>query len=169
MHGFSLFLAIGVVATVGLMLGTIVYGMRGGRRTTLGLGLSLVLLGLLFALAMGRTQGRLVLFGAHAEGQIVEMNRAGKAYKPVVEFTTADETTITFDGTTVAERDDYMIWQKVPVRYLPDDPQVAEIQSWQSLWQPLLIGTICIAAILACGFILLWRDVIAHRIVRIRV
>ena len=158
MQGFGLILYYGILAAFGFIGIAVIYGGFGGRRAGLGIGIGMLTVGLLFALALGRSQVRLAVFGAHAEGRITEIYQVRGGIQPIVEYTTADETPITFDGATVGKRDYYDLRQKVHVRYLPSDPHFAEIQSWWSLWQPLLIGVFTTSAILTGGGLLVWRD-----------
>jgi hypothetical protein len=141
MQGWTLVLYYAILIVGGLLVAAVFYAIRGGRRPGLAVGLSLVALGLLFVLALGRSQFRLALFGAHAEGRIVEVYRVRGGIRPVVEFMTPEEDTITFDGDSVGRRDYYTAGQTVHVRYLRSDPEFAEVQSWWSLWQPMLIGS----------------------------
>ncbi|BAL98825.1 hypothetical protein CLDAP_07860 [Caldilinea aerophila DSM 14535 = NBRC 104270] len=82
-----------------------------------------------------------------AEGQIVQViplaNSKGKAlFYPIVEFCTAEGQTIRFQGSTGSNPPAHRVGDKVQVRYDPQSPESAVVDSWD-LWLPsiLFIGT----------------------------
>jgi hypothetical protein len=75
-----------------------------------------------------------------AEGQVVQIvpltDSQGKTYfYPIVEFRTTEGQTIRFQGSTGSNPPSYRTGAKVKVRYDPQSPQSAVIDSWE-LWLP---------------------------------
>lgn len=151
-------LTFGIMGTIVLAFFTVLFPQIGGRRPLRLIGCCLVLLSACFALALGRYQLRLALLGNEATGQISEVHRVRGGIRPVVQFTDMRGEPITFRGATVGHRQYYTKGQTVQVRYLPSSPQFAEVASWWSLWQPILIGTTLTSLCMAGGVWLLRRD-----------
>jgi hypothetical protein len=81
-----------------------------------------------------------------AEGRVAQLipltDHKGKAmFYPIVEFRTAEGQTIRFQGSTGSNPPTYRVGEKVQVRYDPQSPESAVIDSWD-LWLPstILIG-----------------------------
>lgn len=155
MQGFGLVLAIAIMGTAfGLFGLTFFYG---GRRRLLLIGGGLILFGLLLLVALGRYQLRLAIFGEQARGTVsaAPLVRGGQA--ATVRFFTAQEQEITFTAATVGDRDYYAVGQPVIVRYLAGDPEFAEIESWLSLWRPIMISLTLSGGVILGGGLLIRR------------
>ena len=74
-----------------------------------------------------------------AEGRVVQMvsrtNKGSTQFYPIVEFRTAEGQTIRFQGRTGTNPPSYRVGDTVKVRYDPQTPQSAVIDSWE-LWLP---------------------------------
>ncbi len=133
------------------------------RRT---FGYTLLLLGVVLVLNMARYQYQLAVFGAHAEGKVVNLiSIAGTTtsedwnapqtptYRPVVDFVTADGQQVEFRAGQDVNEGIYTVGQTVNVRYMSANPGFAEVDSWLSLWRPMLFGSlfdwsVCIGGVL---------------------
>jgi uncharacterized membrane protein len=156
MQGFALGLAIAIMGTAVAVFGATFF--YGGRRRLLVIGGGLIVLGLLFLLALGRYQLRLAVFGEQARGTVsaAQIVRGGSA--ATVRFFTAAEDEISFTGATVSDDDYYSVGQVVTVRYLAANPRFAEIESWLSLWRPIVISLVLSGALILGGGLLIRRD-----------
>ena len=64
-------------------------------------------------------------------------------YKPVVRFSTAEGKTIEFKSSFSSSPPAYRVGQSVPVVYLPEEPEYAQIRGFLSLWMgPMIIAFI---------------------------
>jgi len=89
-----------------------------------------------------------------AEGKIVgfEQERSSSTkdqrpyFAPVVTFTAANGQSIQFKSSTSVRPNPYTIGQQVAVRYLPENPEGADLESSASSWLPL-IAVIVLAAV----------------------
>jgi hypothetical protein len=108
----------------------------------LGIG-SLIVAG---GLALGWGSLRLVLYGDHAEGRVVEIVREGDMYAPVVRFRLPD-------GIVHQVKDlgsgapDFAVGDHVTVYYAPGDPDRFRLATFGRLWE---------SAILLAGFGFFW-------------
>lgn len=126
------------------------------------LGYVVMALGVLLMLALGRYQIRLALFGVRAEGIVLAVEPHRKSVRPVVRFVSASEQEVVFHGADISDRTYYTPGQRVPIRYLRSNPAFAEVDSWLSLWRPLLIGALFDGSVFVGGAFIVYR----HRRVR---
>jgi hypothetical protein len=136
------------------------------------IGYTLLLLSLVLVLALARYQYQLAVFGARAEGKVVDLaqvlpNTPGGhqedqqpgtiTYRPVVDFTTTAGQPVEFKAQQDANQGVYAVGQTVAVRYMPAHPGFAEVDSWPSLWRPLLLGSLFDWGLCAGGILLIRR------------
>jgi len=85
-----------------------------------------------------------------AEGRVVEIvprtstgsrRRDRTSFYPIIEFRTAEGQLIRFEGRSGSNPPSYRIGDAVRVRYNPQLPQDAYIDSWWELWSPVVIAT----------------------------
>lgn len=104
---------------------------------------------------------RLLTSGAMARGTVVgaerqsggSRDRGSFTYRPVVRFTTADGRTVTFTS-AVGYRSEPEVGGAVGVRYLPADPEQAEIDS-ATMWVfPAVVGLVFGLWLLAAGVVI---------------
>ncbi len=82
-----------------------------------------------------------------SEGRVVEVISRTKTsggerktyFYPVVEFRTADGESVRFEGSTGSNPSSYRVGDTVRVRYDPQTPQSAVIDSWRDVLMPLII------------------------------
>jgi hypothetical protein len=81
-----------------------------------------------------------------AVGEVVEIvpGRSKRTFKPVIVFKTANGDSVKFESAHASNPPSYEIGEKVPVKYLPDEPDNAQIDSWPWLF-PLILWAITIA------------------------
>ncbi len=98
--------------------------------------------------------------GVRATGKVIDLTReittpgSTGVYYPVVEFTLPSGETITFTSDYGTRPASHKVGQSVTVRYDPDDPQKAEVDSALSIW--LVPGILAfIGAIVCCLSVLL--------------
>lgn len=125
-----------------------------GRRL---LGYAVIALGVLFILALGRYQLCLALVGSHAEGVVVAVEAHRRSYRPVVRFVSTTGQEVVFRGTGISDRTYYAPGQQVTIRYLQSNPTFAEVESWLSLWRPLLIGMIFSGGVFVSGIVIVYH------------
>ena len=109
--------------------------------------------------AAGRQFTRRRAFVGHsaiASGTIVALTenreRDEVSYFPKVKFQTASRHEVTFQSEMGSSSDARRIGDAVAVRYRPDQPHVAEIDSFMSLWGLTLLFGILGAVFLFAGF-----------------
>lgn len=127
-----------------------------------GIGYVLLVFGLFFLSIAIFKDLRLPLFGAHTEGEIVriteKVGRSDAKRRPgesLESFRKRDKGGITYiltlrftpQGGTPIEIDTHATWglaekvgDRVPVIYLPQSPQRAEINTFKQVWLPLATG-----------------------------
>ena len=98
----------------------------------------------LLAFCHGWIGGRLALLenGARTEGVVISLDRSrgsSRANHPVVRFYTAAGREVVFHGSIGSNPPAYRIGEEVSVVYLPDRPDVAEIDNFLELWLLTLI------------------------------
>ena len=133
-------------------------------------GYSLLLLGVVLVLNMVRYQYQLGLFGARAQGQVVEMAPVRSpdvnledptppttTYRPVVIFAAADGQQVQFRAQQDVNEGVYQVGKTVNVRYMPAHPGFAEVDSWPSLWRPMLLGSLFDWGVCAAGIVLILK------------
>jgi hypothetical protein len=135
-------------------------------------GYAVLLLGAVLVLAMVRYQYQLAIFGARAEGKVVDLaevlpngtnghpedQQPGTiTYRPVVDFSTAAGLPVEIKAQQDVNKGVYVVGQAVGVRYMPANPGFAEVDSWISLWRPLLLGSLFDWALCAGGLFLILR------------
>jgi hypothetical protein len=112
----------------------------------LGIG-ALILLG---GLALGVGSLRLVLYGERSSGEVVEIRRDGDMYSPVVRFPLASgemqEVTDLGSGAP-----DFAVGDRVPVLYMPENPESFRLATFDRLWTSALMVSIFGVAWLAFG------------------
>jgi hypothetical protein len=155
MQGFGLVLAIAIMGTAAGVFGATFF--YGGRRRLLVIGSGLIVLGLLLLVALGRYQLRLAVFGEQALGSVTAAQTVRGGSAATVRFFTAAEEEISFTGATVGDRDYYDVGDVVTVRYLAGDPHFAEIDSWLSLWRPIVIALVLSGGLFLGGGLLIGR------------
>ncbi len=137
------------------------------RRT---FGYVVLLFGVVLVLNMARYQYQLGLFGARAQGRVVELVAVTSdstnledrtpdtiTYRPVVSFAAADGEQVQFRAQQDVNEGVYSVGQTVPVRYTPAHPGFAEVDSWLSLWRPMLLGSLFDWAVCAAGLLLVLK------------
>jgi hypothetical protein len=142
------------------------------RRT---FGYAVLLLGVILVLGMVRSHYQLALFGAKAEGKVVDLAFVSPTtpnsepdsqgtqepgtitYRPVVEFSTPAGPPVEFKAQQDVNEGVYALGQTVPVRYMAANPGFAEVDSWISLWRPLLLGSLFAWGLCAGGIFLIRR------------
>lgn len=160
------FASIAMLAIVGLNL-LLLFFLPLARRT---IGYSILLLGIVLVLNMARSQYQLALLGARADGQIVNLVESQTSstsadpdtqntitYRPVVSFQAADGEQVQFRAGQDVQQGQYAVGQPVSVRYMPAHPGFAEVDSWLSLWRPMLIGSIFDWSLCIGGLLLIRR------------
>jgi uncharacterized protein YneF (UPF0154 family) len=101
---------------------------------------ALVGLGLLTAGAMVYLHTeRFIARASEAEGAVVELERRGSVYHPVVSFNAQDGKSVTFASSIGSSPPSYRKGEKVRVLYDPVNPQEARIEGIFSLWLPVMI------------------------------
>lgn len=79
-------------------------------------------------------------------------DRTGDPFSPRVDFMTADGRKISFLSNVLVSSFRYAVGQRVQVRYRPDEPSTAEIDSLAALaWLPLLCGVVGLGLVWAGG------------------
>ena len=83
-------------------------------------------------------------------------------YSPVIEFTTADKQTFSFEGDNASDPPAYKVGEEVSVIYDPKNPQTAQINKWTERWLfPIIIIPAMLLTALILNFVLirqLWRN-----------
>jgi len=134
------------------------------------IGYSVLLFGVVLVLNLARYQYQLAFLGSHADGVVIEVqvktppsrsrDKNGGAtfdYRPRIRFTTEEGQEIEFLAAQNVVKDAYRPEDLVKVRYMSAHPEFAEIDSWGSLWMPLLFGTIFDGLICFAGVFLIRR------------
>lgn len=99
----------------------------------------------------------------HAEGTIVDLAPASRGYDPVVEFTVPDGDKVRIKGWVGSNASVFPLGEQVPVRYNPDNPQDAVIDTyWQVWFVPTLFGIIATPFLLV-GISYGWATLAARR------
>ncbi|MBN1372289.1 MAG: DUF3592 domain-containing protein [Anaerolineaceae bacterium] len=112
-----------------------------------GVGLLLSLIAILIALNIHRkTLNEVQVQGVVTQLMIGEYENGNEFYFPVIEFPLTDGTRQTVQVNEGSSTMDYEPGQSVTIRYLPDQPEEARIESFSSTalrWQgPILIGLV---------------------------
>ena len=82
---------------------------------------------------LGQGSLRLVMHGAQAEGEVIELRQDGQMYEPVIRFRLPD-------GTWREVKDlgsgapDFAVGDRVTVLYWPDDPDTFRLDTFERLW-----------------------------------
>jgi hypothetical protein len=105
--------------------------------------------------------------GLTTTGTVLELEASDSAeggccvYSPVIEFTTANDQTYTFEGDTASDPPAYKVGEEVSVIYDPNDPETAQINKWTERWlMPIILIPAMVFAALLVNFFLLrtfWR------------
>ncbi len=132
-------------------------------------GYAVLLLGVVLVLNMLRYQYQLAIFGGHAHGTVVQLVPVSDSanvedrmpdtitYRPVVSFAAADGQQVQFRAQQDVSENVYAVGQSVDVRYMPANPGFAEVDSWLSLWRPMLLGSLFDWGVLAGGVFLVLK------------
>ena len=141
-------------------------------------GYTLFVLGIVLVLNMARYQYQLALFGAQAQGRVVDLvsivdtsmtedRNAPQTttYRPVVDFA-ANGQSVEFRAVQTVNEGVYAVGQKVNVRYMTANPHFAEVDSWLSLWRPMLMGSLFDWGVCILGLVLILRFGLPRRQVR---
>lgn len=76
-------------------------------------------------------------------------------YHPIVEFQTSTSNTVRFRGDVGSHPSSYDQGEHVPVRYLPNQPQAAKLDTFFQLWfLPIILGFMGSLCTVLCGFFL---------------
>jgi hypothetical protein len=122
-----------------------------------------VAIGLLIVFIAATQASRSMKFattGVGAEGTVVQqIRKSGRRprVRPIVRFATQSGVSIDFTSTASSRFPRYEDGQKVPVVYLPDTPQRAEIDSFGVLWGDTLLMSLAGLAFAATGVLVLRR------------
>jgi Protein of unknown function (DUF3592) len=110
-------------------------------------------IGLALALAAGISTAVVTESNSgHADGTVVDLLPSGRGYRAVVEFTAPNGATIRFTSSVSSNPPPARVGEHVDVRYNPDNPQDAAINTyWQTWFLPTLFGILC-APFLLIGF-----------------
>ncbi|MCC7358926.1 MAG: DUF3592 domain-containing protein [Anaerolineales bacterium] len=103
------------------------------------------------------TSGRTVT-GTVIENRVVS-DSDGDTYKPVIEYEVNGQT-YAFESPNSASPPAYAVGERVTLRYNPDNPQDARINSLWELWLlPCLLGpaALVLAVVINGGYFLAWR------------
>ncbi len=104
--------------------------------------------------------------GVTTEGRVINIEMfvpsgepvSQKCYRPIVAFRSGPGEERQFSSAlSSSDVDRYIVGQPVTVRYLPDDPSVADLDRLTRLWWPffaLVVATLVCAAIAALPFVL---------------
>lgn len=134
------------------------------------IGYTVLLFGIILVLNLARYQYQLAFFGSRAEGVVVEIKvktppsrnpnfrEAAFDYYPRVRFETENGRRVEFLSVQNIARDVYGVDEVVKVRYMPDHPEFAEIDSLPSLWRPLLSGSLFSGSICFIGVLILIKQ-----------
>jgi hypothetical protein len=115
--------------------------------------------GVSVAVVAGLTSG----MSRHAEGTIVDVVPGKRGYDPVVGFTVPDGDQVRINGWVGSNASAFPIGKQVPVRYNPDNPQDAVIDTyWQVWFVPTLLGIITTPFLLV-GISYGWATLAARR------
>jgi hypothetical protein len=89
---------------------------------------------------LGQGSLRLVLQGAQAEGEVIELRQDGQMYEPVIRFRVADGTwrEVKDLGTGAP---DFAVGDRVTVLYWPDDPDSFRLDTFERLWMNAIVVT----------------------------
>jgi hypothetical protein len=110
-------------------------------------------IGLVLALVAGIsaamvTEGK----SAHADGTVIELRPSGRGYRAVVEFAAPMGATIRFTSSVSSNPPPAQIGEHVDVRYNPNNPRDATINTYWQIWfLPTLFGILC-APFVLIGF-----------------
>ncbi|MBU0926512.1 MAG: DUF3592 domain-containing protein [Spirochaetes bacterium] len=105
--------------------------------------------------------GTVVSFGSGYSRRIsTGQTRSSNSRRPIVRFTLDDGTEITFTSATGGNLIRRYVNQQVKVKYLPDDPETAEINEPLPLWGYVIIVIVLGATIFSFGMILLLVPII---------
>ena len=164
--GNQLYIAsLAAVAVVGINV-VLLFFVPVARRT---IGYAVLLLGIVLVLNMVRFQYQLGLLGARAQGTVVQMTEAFTSaskdkdapntptYRPVISFQAQNGQQVQFRAGQDVQKDVYTVGQSVNVRYMPAEPGFAEIDSWLSLWRPMLLGSLFDWSLCVGGALLIRR------------
>jgi hypothetical protein len=101
------------------------------------------------------------LNGVDATGTVVDYavsNNEGASYSSIVEFETADGRTIRFEDTAVSSNPPrHEIGQTVPVRYKPDNPDLAIIGNDFTIWIVAAVLLVVAAVVTPVMALIGWR------------
>ena len=89
------------------------------------------------------------------EGEVIEMQRSKRTWKPVIRFQTTEGFDVVYASQSGSSPPRYLVGQRVPILYNPDDPQEATIPHLLQTWGAeiiigiLLTGGVAFAAVAA--------------------
>ena len=106
----------------------------GRRAPWLILAIVFTSIGLALALAAGISAAVVAESNSgHADGTVVDLLPSGRGYRAVVEFTAPNGATIRFTSSVSSNPPPAQVGEHVDVRYNPDNPQDAAINTyWQT-------------------------------------
>ena len=84
--------------------------------------------------------------GEHAEGTVVAFKRLGRSSHLVVRYADPDGRSVEFMS-KVSRPGDVRVGDSVPVKYDPQDPSLAEVDSFSTIW-----GRVVVPAVLGLVF-----------------
>ncbi len=126
------------------MFGTIGFYLAAGGLTVLTIGWTMLIKARAFYMYSEITTGKIV------GTEFIDINRRNCGYAPIIEFTLDnknkkkrkdDFTRIRFTGSNLARKESsFEIGAAVPVRYIPQKPEFARINSFNEIWLEPLAG-----------------------------
>lgn len=134
------------------------------------IGYTVLLFGVVLVLNLARYQYQLAFFGSRAEGVVVEIKvETGPSqnpnfrdpsfdYYPRIHFKTENGQQVEFLSVQGISKDDYSVGEAVKVRYMSAHPEFAEIDSFPSLWRPLLFASLFDGLICFIGVLILMKQ-----------
>ncbi len=115
----------------------------------------------------GYSSWKLEQEGMRTTGIVVRLEESDSSdggccvYSPVVEFTTSNDQTYSFEGNNASYPPAYEVGQEVSVLYHPNDPKTAQIDKWTERWLfPIIIIPAMMGTALIINIVLLrqfWR------------
>jgi hypothetical protein len=107
-------------------------------------------LGVAFLLSLFYYEGRIVLLGRPATGEITKRERRGRSIILTVSYQTATGQPAQFRQTLLM-REPLALGQRVNLRYLPGDLSLGRIETFWQLWLPFVTKILLGPALLAAG------------------
>jgi len=117
------------------------------------------LLCLITAFIFYQNSGNFVKSSITGQGTVIELQKSGKTYYPIVKFKSKTGKEFTFKAGVGTNPPAYQIGNNVNIIYSPEDPQKAQINSPLYFWfLPILFGGLGgIFGLLSFAFLIVWK------------